>query len=303
MTDVGPDPRFSPPVLTSAEAQALATRHRMSRVGARPAMVAYLGDLWRFRHLVWSMAKGEVIGTHRDNYLGLLWSIINPILVGVAYYLIFGILFNLARDVTNFVGFLTIGLFVFTFFSSVLTSGAKVLLGKVGVMRSMAFPRIILPVVTVVSSFLTNLPAFGVLVVVAVLTEEPVTWAWLLFPVALLVVTMMGLGIAMIVARIVHAVRDLANLIGVLVRLLRYASGVFFSIDARVSAIDGAPAWLGPAMEYQPFALSLTLVRQTLLSEFPLYWITWAASLGWAVALLAVGFVVFWRAEGTYGRA
>lgn len=303
MTAFGPDPRSQPPALPAEEAAALAGRHGLAPVGRRPSLPAYLRDAWRYRHLIWSMAKGEVVGQYRDNYLGLVWAVLTPILVGVTYYLIFGVLFGLRDDVDNFVGFLTIGLFVFTFISSVLTSGSRVLLGKVGVMRSLAFPRIVLPMVTVLSSFLSNLPAFGVLVVVALITDEPVTWEWLLFPVALLVVGVIGLGLAMIVARLVHAVRDLANLVPVAVRLLRYASGVFFSIETRISGIEGAPDWLGPVMELQPFALSLTLVRQTLLSEFALDPVVWLAAVGWAVGLLVVGLLVFWRGEGTYGRA
>src|SRR5699024_2996495 len=142
---------------------------------------------------------------------------------------------------------------------SVLTSGSKVLIGKQALMRSLDFPRVLLPLVVVVSSFVGNLPAFGVLVLIALVSGEPVTLSWLLFPVALLVVAVMMLGMAMILARVVHAVRDLANLIPVAVRLLRYASGVFFSIEARVAAIAGAPVWVGPAMELQPVAVSLTL--------------------------------------------
>ena len=113
----------------------------------------------------------------------------------------------------------------------------------------------------------------------------------------------MGLGLAMIVARLVHGARDLANVVPLVVRLLRYVSGVFFSIEARVAAIDDAPAWLGPVLEYQPGAVALTVVRQTLMSDLPLDWTTWAVAGGWAVVFVVTGFFIFWRAEGTYGRA
>lgn len=303
MTDLGPDPRYSPPVLSAAEARALAERHGLRPVGVRPPLGSYLKDLWRFRHLTWSLAKGEFVSQHRDNYLGLLWAVINPILLGIAYYLIFGKLLGLDRDVDNFVAFLTIGLFTFMFLSVALTSGSRALLGKVSMMRSLAFPRIILPVVVVVSGFVSNLPAFLVLVLVALLTGEPITFAWLLFPVALLVVAVMGLGMALVISRVVHGARDLANLVPLVVRLLRYVSGVFFSIEARVAAIDGAPAWVGPLLQYQPVAVGLDIVRQTLMQGVPLDVTSWAVAVGWATIFVVGGFFVFWRAEGTYGRA
>lgn len=303
MSELGPDPRYSPPVLPAAQARALAKQHGLRRVGARPSLVDYTRDLWRYRHLMWSMAKGEFITEHRDNYLGLLWSIINPILLGVAYYLIFGVLLDLRRDVINFVSFLTIGLFTFSLFATALTAGSKSLLGKVGMMRSLAFPRVILPIVTVASAFVSNLPAFLVLLLIALFSGEPITLSWLLYPVALLIVAFMGAGLTMMAARLVHAVRDLANLVALVVRLLRYVSGVFFSIDVRIASIDGAPSWVGPLLEYQPVALALTLVRQTLMHEFPLQWSTWLAAIGWAVLLCGAGYLIFWRGEGTYGRA
>lgn len=302
MTGGGAGPHL-PAALNAEEASALAERHGLRRVGERPGLLAYLQDVWAHRHLMWAMAKGEVISQHQDNYLGIFWSVINPILLGVAYYLIFGVLLDTSRGVDNFIAFLTIGLFTFTLFSAALTSGSKALLGKVGMMRSLAFPRVLLPVVVVISEFVSSLPAFGVLLGIALITGEPVTWAWLLFPVALLVVAVMGLGIAMITARIVHAARDLANLVPLLVRLLRYVSGVFFSIEGQLSRFDDPPALIAAGLQYQPGAVALDVVRQTLMTEYPLQWTTWAAGVGWAVFFLVVGFLVFWRAEGTYGRA
>ena len=302
-SDLGPEPHHQPPVLPYAEAEELARRHGMTQVAVRPSLGSYITEIWHYRHLMWSLAKGEVVSQHRDNYLGILWSVINPILLGVAYYLIFGQLLGLSRDVDNFVAFLTVGLFTFSFISATLTSGARSLLGNVGMMRSLAFPRVLLPVVKVISEFVNNIPAFLVLVVIALITEEPVTWEWLLFPVALLIVVVMGLGIAMLISRAVHNVRDLANIVPLITRLLRYVSGVFFSIQVRFATIDDAPRWVGLVLEYQPVAVSLTLVRETLLEGFELRWETWAAAAAWAVLLFVAGFVVFWRGEGTYGRA
>lgn len=292
-----------PPALSAEQAAALAGRHGLRQVGLRPSLPAYLRDVWAHRHLMWSMAKGEFLSQHQDNYLGVLWAVINPILLGVSYYLIFGVLLDLRRDVDNFVSFLTIGLFTFTLLSAALTSGSKALLGKVGMMRALAFPRVLLPVVVVLAELVSSLPAFAVLLGIAAVSGEPVTVKWLLFPVALLVVAVMGLGMAMIAARVVHAWRDTANLVPLVVRLLRYVSGVFFSIPARLAAVDGAPVVLELALRYQPAAVALDVVRETLMAGYPLRWETWAVASGWAVLFLVVGFVLFWRGEGTYGRA
>lgn len=303
MTAVGPDPKYSPPVLPAEDAAALAARFGMTRTGVRPGFVAYLQELWHFRHLTWSMAKGEVISEYQDNHLGWLWALINPILLGVSYYLIFGLLIGTSRGIDNFVTFLTIGLFVFIPISLVLASGSKSLLSKMKMIRSLSFPKVILPVTVTFAHFVSALPAFAVLVIIALISGETPTLEWLLFPVALLVVLVMCMGIALIGSRLVHAFRDLANLMSLITRLLRYVSGVFFSVEASIARFDGAPAWVGHALEYQPVAVALTLCREPLMAEYPVRWETWWVALAWAFGLLIVGFVYFWRGEGSYGRA
>jgi teichoic acid transport system permease protein len=88
-----------------------------------------------------------------------------------------------------------------------------------------------------------------------------------------------------------------------MVRLLRYVSGVFFSVEAALARFDDPPAWIALVLQYQPVAVLLTLVRETLMDQYAVQWQTWAVSVGWALVFVTVGLVVFWRGEGSYGRA
>lgn len=304
MTDLGPDPARLPEALSEAEAEVLARQHGLEPVGQRPGLVAYVKDLWAHRNLVWALAKGEFVAQHQDNYLGLLWSVLNPILLGVAYYLIFGLLVGTRAGIENFVAFLTIGLFTFLPLSVALTAGTRSLLSKMGMMRSLTFPRVMLPITVVLAEFVATVPAFLILLVIALVSKEQPALSWLLYPPALLVVGGIGMGFAMIGARVVHAVRDAANLMPLLTRMLRYVSGIFFSIEYSMETkFNDPPTWVAWALEYQPVAVSLTLVRETLMAEYPVRWETWAVAGGWALLLTGVGFIVFWRGEGSYGRA
>lgn len=302
MTPGGPG-RPLAPSLTPQEAQELADVHGLSLVGQRPSLPAYVRDVWRYRHLMWAMAKGDFVASHQDNYLGLFWSVINPILLGISYYLIFGLLIGTRGGVENFVSFLTIGLFTFIPISSALTSGSKSLRGRMGMVRSLAFPRVLLPITVVLSEFVSALPAFVTLVLIALVSGETPSLEWLLFVPALLVVLVVSLGLGMIGARVVHAVRDAANLVPLLVRLLRYVSGLFFSVESALARYPDAPQWLSMSLLHQPVASLLTLVREPLMEEYAVQWQTWAVSGGWAVVLLVGGFLIFWRGEGSYGRA
>ncbi|MGD8148717.1 ABC transporter permease [Ornithinimicrobium sp. Y1694] len=303
MTDVGPDPRSLPTALSEQEAAALAARYDLDLVAQRPSLGSYIADVWRHRHLMWTMAKGEFYSDHRDNYLGFVWAVVNPLLLGVAYFLIFGLLLQTSRGIDNFITFLTAGLFTYSLFSVALTAGSKSLMTKLSVIRAMQFPRVLPPLVSVLSAFVGQLPAFAVLLVIALWDQGgKVEWTWLLYPVALLIVTTMGLGIAMIAARLVHGARDLANLMPLIVRLLRYVSGVFFSIELQMDRLGAEGIW-ALILQYQPAAVSLTVVRETIWNAGSFDLVTWAVAVGWALLFFVGGFIFFWRGEGSYGRA
>lgn len=289
------------PALTPTQAQELARRHGLHEVGVRPPLLRYLRDLWRRRGFMTTLAVSETRARNQNNYLGQLWALINPLLLAGAYYLIFGVLLVRVTDgIENFVGFLVIGLFVFLYSASCIVTGSRSVIDNLGLMRSLTFPRAQLPLSTVLTEFVAALPTFGVLLLIVGISEGGVHVKWLLFPVALLIVSIMNAGLALLGARLMHGSRDVVNTLPVVIRMLRYFSGVFFSIQT----VGGNLGTIGHAiLEYQPIALALTLVRQTLLEEAPLDLVTWLAMTAWAVGFLVVGMVLFWREESSYGRA
>lgn len=273
----------------------LATEHGLVKVGERPPLGRYIRDLWARRSFLWTMATAKSYSQHQNNYLGQLWTILNPLLLAAVYYLVFGVLLDTTRGVENFTAFLTIGIFIFLSFSATVNSGANSIISNIDLVRALHFPRAVLPISVAVSEILNLLPAIVVMFGIVILTGEPVAWTWLLVPIALLLIVTFTSGVCMLAARIVTAARDLRNLIPVGVRLLRYVSGVFFSIEGYVS---GA---LGLAMEYQPVALYITLIRACMMEETAMTPQLWVAGVGWALVLFVIGFLVFWRGEGKYG--
>ena len=103
----------------------------------------------------------------------------------------------------NFAAFLVIGVFLFRFSSSAITSGAGSIIRNRSLITSLRFPRLLLPVAAVLAELLTLLPALLVLVGVVLLTGEPVTWHWLLLPAAVLLQWLFGTGLSLVVARLV----------------------------------------------------------------------------------------------------
>lgn len=289
-----------PPALSTEEAAELAERHGLRTFSERPPLGRYLSDLWQRRSFIWTLSSSESYAKNEDNRLGQVWAVLNPALLILSYYAIFGLLLGTDRGVDNFVGFLAIGVVMFSFTSSVVTRGSKAITGRLSLVRALHFPRAILPISVALTEFIAALPAFALLFVLMFATGETPSLSWLLFPVAVLLQGVALLGIAFICARLVNMSRDLGNLIPVIVRLLRYCSGVFFPV---VHYAQNLPPAFQDLVVYQPFALMLSLGRQSLLgADNPLALNDWLMMAGWAVGLTVVGLVIFWWDEARYGR-
>lgn len=274
----------------------IARSNGLRQVGGRPTLRAYTSSLFERRHFAWVLSRFSALAQNQDSYLGQAWNILNPLLNGAVYLVIFGYLLKTNRGIDNFIAYLLVGIFIFTFLSKVITSGSRAVTSKLGLINSLQFPRALLPISVVLTEMITLIPTVGVLLVLVPLSGEPLTWWWLLLPFVMVLMGIWGVGIAFVLARIVVEVRDVANLIPYLMRFLLYFSGVFFSIQSYAGGIFGA------ILAYQPVAVYIQLVRTCLMVEIDQDPRLWVAGAFWALVTLVVGYVYFWRAEAKYGR-
>ena len=244
-----------------------------------------------------SLAAAKAYARNQGSYLGQLWAVLTPLMWAGVYLLVFGVLLGTSRGVENFVGFLVVGVFLFHFTSASVVAGSRAIVGNQSLITSLQFPRALLPVATVLAELFTLLPALLVLMFLVPLSGEQPQASWLLFPAAVALQWVFGTGIALVAARLVAELRDVAQLVPFVLRILMYTSGVFFSIDHYVGSGQAAAV-----LTHQPVAIYLELGRASLLDEVTATPATWLWGVGWAVGTLVVGFVYFWRSEARYGR-
>lgn len=273
---------------------------RLTQVGARPPIRTYLAQLWKRRHFLWAEARAKVTSGTRETLLGQAWLVINPMLNGLAYYLIFGKVLNSSRGIENFLGYLIIGVFLFQFATQCVTGGAKSIASGRNLIRAFSFPRASLPISVVLRGILNLVPTLGAMFVLIILLPDKENWnaAAAFFPAVLLLQVVFVTGLALLMARAASALPDLNQLISVLMRFWLYGSAVFFSIDR----FKDYP-WIVGIMEANPMYMVLDASRDTLLYGVMPELSTWIGLGAWAVGMLVVGFLVFWRAEESYGRA
>lgn len=276
-------------------------------MGVRPPLREYVRQLWRRRSFIRVLASSKAYARNQNNYLGQAWSILTPVLNAAVYVLIFGFILQVARaGIENTIAFIVVGTFMFRFFESSISAGSKSIRSNLNLVRSVHFPRAVLPVAGVLAELTVLGPALIVMCAISWASgllpfegDVPITWRWLLLVPAVLLLWLFSTGCAFLVARWVAITPDLNNIIPFVMRFAMYGSGVIFSIDRFV----GAYSW-GWILEYQPVAVYLYLARSSILNEpaYPPDATMWAFGAGWAVLFLVVGFLVFWRGEERYGR-
>ena len=266
-------------------------------VGRAPRVLPYLTELLRHRELVSMLATNEFRARHRGTVLGAGWNLLTPMLLLSTYWLVFGIVLA-GRRPENFLAFLAVGIFLFRFIQRSVQDAATSLTKGKGLIRSIHFPRAVLPVADVVRNALGYLWELPVVLLIVVLTTGFPRAGWLMFLGAVVPLTMtFTAGVALLFARVGSAFLDVKQLTPLLFRILFYLSGILFPIQAFVSEHP-----LFAYLPLNPIYAFVTLARHYTLAPQPQLALNWTSAVAWTVVAAVAGIVFFSRAEYRYSR-
>ncbi|WP_024367328.1 ABC transporter permease [Arthrobacter sp. TB 26] len=256
-------------------------------------------SLWDYRHFIFYDAQSRVQTGNEQDRLGRAWLVLSPLLNGLMFYLIMGVLLKSGGGIENFISFLIMGVFLFQMSTRSLSSSARVIAANKNVIQAFQFPRASLVLAVNVRELISNVPVLLTMLVLVIMLppSEEISWRWLLLIPIVALQFLFNLGMGLILARAVSVFNDVSQLISYALRLWMYASCLFFSID-RFNDAPGIKA----VMEFNPLYNVLHLAREAVLYGHSGEWRGWVILGLWAVSALAVGIVVFWRGEETYGR-
>lgn len=266
-------------------------------VGSAPQVLPYLRELLRHRELVSMLATNEFRARHRGTVLGAGWNLLTPLLLLGTYWLVFGIVLA-GRRPENFLAFLAVGIFLFRFIQRSVQDATTSLKKGKGLIRSVHFPRAVLPVADVVRNAIGYFWELPVVLLIVVLTSGLPRVGWLVFLGAVVPLAMVfTAGVALIFARIGSVFLDVRQLTPLLFRILFYLSGVLFPIQA---FIDEHP--LLAYLPFNPIYALVTLARHYALAPQPQLALNWASAVVWTVLATVFGNIFFSRAEYRYSR-
>jgi ABC-type polysaccharide/polyol phosphate export permease len=192
-----------------------------------PPLGPYLRTLWERRHFAFELAKTNLRVQHFNTALGQLWLVVNPLLLALIYFVLVDIV-GRGSPGPEFLAHLMVGLFAFRLVSTSVTQGARSVVGGGRLILNTAFPRTLLPLSSVMTSFMRFLPTLLVYAVMHAIAGLPVGLhlLWTIPILGLLVVFTSGATMLAATAQVYF--RDFANFLPYVTRIWLYLSPVLY---------------------------------------------------------------------------
>jgi lipopolysaccharide transport system permease protein len=264
----------------------------------RPWWDLGLGELWQYRDLITLWVRREFVALYRQTVLGPLWHVIPTTISSGVFTLIFSNFAKIPTDGTPPFLFYMAGNTLWMYFSSCISTTSNTFGANVGIFGKVYFPRLAMPVASIISGLIAFSVRFGVFLafwlyfLLIGAAVKPNLWI-LLLPVLLLIVACMGLGMGILISALSTKYRDFQQLLGVGLQLFMYVTPIIYPL----SQVPDHLRWVS-------LLNPLTAVFETFRLAFlgtsaisPIYLIY---SAFFTAAILLVSVVLFNRAEKTF---
>jgi lipopolysaccharide transport system permease protein len=256
-----------------------------------------LRDVWHYRDLLLLLVRRDFVSFYKQTILGPVWFFLQPLITTITFTFIFGRLAKIETgDTIPQPLFYMAGIVTWNYFAECLTKTSTVFKDNAGIFGKVYFPRLIMPL----SIVLSNLLKFGVQLLLFFIIfgyyvifrdYDPGLSAYaLLFPLMILIMASLGLGLGMIISAATTKYRDLAFLITFGVQLFMYATPVIYPLSTLPESARGI-------MQWNPMAPVIEGIRLGFFGEGLFSWSYLAFSLGITAFILLLGIVIFNRVE------
>ncbi|MCC9061727.1 ABC transporter permease [Flavobacterium piscisymbiosum] len=260
-----------------------------------------LKEVWQYRDLLLLFVKRDVITVYKQTVLGPLWYLIQPLFTSVTFTIIFN---NVAGIDTGTVPpflFNLAGITVWNYFTACLTGTSDTFKANAAIFGKVYFPRIITPLSVVIS----NLVKFGIQFLIFIGfyifyyfqgANLGLNGLILFFPILIIIMGILGLGLGMLISAMVTKYRDFSHLIGFGIQLLMYLSAVMYPMSLIKDKLPGY-GWL---VEYNPLAYIIETARYMLLDVGEISVLGLSYTLVVTIAVFFIGLLVFNKTEKSF---
>lgn len=223
------------------------------------------GGFKRFLRLTWLVAKTDFKLTYYGSVLGYLWSLMQPLLFFGVLYVMFALVLQLGKTTPYFPVILLMNIVLFSFFQQGTGAAIPAVVQRENLVRKMHFPRLVIPVATVLTASINLL--LNMIVVVGFLLASGVSPrpTWVLLPVILVLLFAITTGVAMLLSALYVRYRDISPIWGVISQTLFYASPVFILLEQVQAKAPGVTRYY----LFNPIASILVEARHWMVGATP----------------------------------
>jgi lipopolysaccharide transport system permease protein len=289
------------PAPAGADAPAPAAEHRTVIEPGGGWRLVDVGELWRYRELLFALARRDLQVRYKQTLLGVAWAVLQPAMLMVVFTVFFGRLAGVGTGGIPGPLFFLTGVLPWTFFAGALTAGSNSVVGSEHLISKIYFPRLAVPLAAVSAAVVDFLIACGLLAVfllycVAVpgyFAFEP-TWNLMLLPVVVVIIGTLATGLGTLFAALNVSYRDVRYVLPFLIQLGMFATPTIYS---RPTAADGeAVRWL---LILNPMTSLVEAFRNCLLGG-PIPWAGLGVAAAAAVVVFVAGCLYFRKVEDTF---
>ena len=258
-----------------------------------------LRDYWHNRMLIKQLVKREIYGKFQGTHLGFIWVIFEPLLMLAVYTFVFHVIFNrhwYSEDETilEFSIILFSGLLVFNLFRETVNSAPRLVVRNVNYVKKVVFPLEVLPFVSLLSGLYNLCVSMSILVIIYVIVNGQLHLEIMYVPIILFPYVLIIFGASLFLASIGVFLRDIAQIIGMLIMATLFLSAIFYPIE---SVPEKYQLWF----HLNPVAFTVDQFRNALLWGQPPEW-KWLA-LYYPVSMLISWSGFFWFQKTRKGFA
>ena len=236
----------------------------MTPTGEKSRKPGLFSQLMSQRYLLWSFIQRDLKMRYGASFMGFFWSVINPLLLISVYTLVFGYFLDInvggSAGPKNYGLFLFSGMLPWLAFSEALVNSSTVILANRDLVKQVHFSTILLPTQVVISSFLHELIAMVIFVVILFAVKQPPSVFLLgiitIFPLQL----MLTVGLSLIISSFAVYYKDVRELVAALLTLWFFATPIIYPMHV-------IPEWLKPYFSLNPITPLINAYRTVLLGD------------------------------------
>ncbi len=260
-------------------------------------------EIWRYRDLLLLFVRRDIVAQYKQTILGPLWYLIQPLFTSVIFTLVFNQIAIIATGAVPSFLFNLAGITFWTYFKQCLDSSSNTFASNAGLFGKVYFPRLIVPLSLSISALFKlgiQLFIFTCFYIYFYTTKggftpSPTLW---LFPILIILMAILGLGLGMILTALTTKYRDFKILISFAIQLLMYISAVMYPmITVKDNEALSSFSWV---VEYNPIAIIIESFRYSVFGEGVYTWQSLTGCGILAITLFLVGMIIFNRTERTF---